>query len=82
MTCESWRAVEFRLTAERSRSRPTMEWMSVCWAGPPIAPAKPCRSSSPKIHHSVTTPVKVTAAAPKAAAMRSSCATIWTFRLS
>ena len=41
ITCENWRAVELRLTAESSFVGPTIEWMSVCWAGPPIAPANP-----------------------------------------
>src|SRR5437763_1647931 len=81
-TCESWRAVELRLTAERSRSRPTIEWMRVCCAGPPIAPARPWTRSIPKIHHTVTAPVRVAVATPKAAVMRRSCATIWTFRVS
>src|SRR5205823_5231047 len=80
MTCESCRVVELKLTAERSRSRPTMEWMSVCCAGPPIAPAKPWTSSSPKIHQTVTMPDRVAAATPNAATMSSSCAAIWTFR--
>src|SRR5207302_10197823 len=82
ITCENWRAVELRLTAERSLDGPTIEWMSVCCAGPPIAPANPWRSSRPKSHQVVTTPPIVTAAIATAAVIRRSCATIWTFRLS
>ena len=82
ITCENWRAVEFRLTAESSLDGPTIEWMSVCCAGPPIAPAKPCSSSRPKSHHVVTTPPIVTTAIATAAVISRTCATIWTFRLS
>ena len=82
ITCENWRAVELRLTAERSLDGPTIEWMSVCCAGLPIAPANPCRSRKPKSHQTVTTFASVAAATPTAAAMRRSWATIWTLRLS
>ena len=82
ITCENCRAVEFRLTAERSFDGPTIEWISVCCAGPPIAPAKPCSKSNPKSHHVVTMPPSVAAAMETAAVMSRSCATIWTFRLS